>query len=62
MGFGSKHDGDKYELQICEGIVFVEQMAYIKEQRRCTNVDKMIKPMTVRGKVRLVLSEMSIWR
>jgi hypothetical protein len=32
-GFGSKHDGDKYELQICERCFF-ETVAYLKEQRR----------------------------
>jgi hypothetical protein len=36
-GFGSKHDGERYEFHLCEGCFF-GTIAYFKQERRVENL------------------------
>lgn len=36
-GYGAKHDGERYELHICEGCFF-GTLAYLKQERRAQNM------------------------
>lgn len=36
-GYGAKHDGERYELHLCEGCFF-QAIANLKEQRRSQNL------------------------
>lgn len=37
LGFGTKHDGERYELHLCENCFF-GTIAYIKQERRIQNI------------------------
>lgn|SRR5699024_1700312 len=36
-GYGAMHDGERYELHLCEGCFF-ETVAYLRQQRRTQNL------------------------
>lgn len=36
-GFGTKHDGERYEFHLCEGCFF-GNIAYLKQERRVENL------------------------
>ena len=36
-GYGALHDGERYEVHLCEGCFFAT-IAYLKQERRITNI------------------------
>ena len=40
-GFGALHDGERYEVHLCEPCFF-QTIAYLKQERRITNMLKVI--------------------
>lgn len=36
-GYGSRHDGEHYRVQLCEGCFF-QVLAYIRQERRIQNI------------------------
>ncbi|RMV06416.1 hypothetical protein [Pseudomonas amygdali] len=36
-GFGSAHDGERYEIHLCEGCFF-QALAYLRQERRSQNM------------------------
>jgi hypothetical protein len=36
-GYGTRHDGERYELHLCEGCFF-KTIAYLKQERRTENM------------------------